>query len=99
MSKWKINDRSSSFIIQTLYQKLKANFTKDEALQAAKITYLENEADLITAHPFYWAGLVQLGNAKALNRSNLNSPFFLGLSMGIGLLLFLFWFLFKRRNV
>ena len=78
MSKWKINDQSSSFIIQGFYEKLKANFTKDEALQAAKIAYLENEADLITAHPFYWAGLVQLGNANALNKGIVDKKIFLG---------------------
>ncbi len=97
MSKWKINDQSSSLIIKSLYQNLKVNDTKDEALQAAKVSYLENEADLVTAHPFYWAGLVQLGNAKALPKHSSNL-FFLGISTGLGVLLLLFWQFFNRRS-
>lgn len=67
MSKWQINDRSTSLIMNDFYKNLKQEKDKDKALQAAKITYLNTEADLVTAHPFYWAGLVQLGNSESLD--------------------------------
>lgn len=67
MSKWQINDRSTSLIMNDFYKNLKQEKDKDKALQAAKITYLNTEADFVTAHPFYWAGLVQLGNSESLD--------------------------------
>ena len=88
MSKWKINDQSSSFIMEALYKNLKTATSKDKALQLAKIDYLEKEADLVTAHPFYWAGLVQLGNASPLDSGNAYLPYLLGFGVLIGLFLF-----------
>jgi len=72
MSKWKVNDLSGSKIVSAFYHQLTKGARKDIALQNAKKHYLSEEADFITAHPYYWAALSQIGNTSSLsNKSHL----------------------------
>ncbi len=65
MTHWQINDRSTSWIMGEFYKALEAGDSHAEALQSAKLNYLNQEADLMTAHPFYWSGIVQMGNGDS----------------------------------
>ncbi len=65
MSLWKAADDGTQKIMVHFYQALLQHTGKDIALQQAKLQYLSN-ADQITAHPFYWATFVLLGNANAI---------------------------------
>ncbi|MFK8007583.1 MAG: CHAT domain-containing protein [Saprospiraceae bacterium] len=96
MSKWQINDQSSSLIINELYNNLNKNSTKDIALQNAKKSYLQSQADMVTAHPFYWASLVQLGNSNALKSGIKNWWIWSGLCFFSSIVL-IFFFL-KRKK-
>jgi CHAT domain-containing protein len=66
---WKINDESSSIIMESFYKYLSEGKSKSEALQLAKINYIENTSPEL-AQPKYWAGLVLMGN----NAPVINSP-------------------------
>lgn len=61
---WQINDESSQRIMQYFYANLYDGKPKDEALQAAKLEYI-NETDGIIAHPVFWAAYVLMGDIEA----------------------------------
>ena len=55
-------------ILSSYYQNLQANLPKDRALQKAKLDYLKASNDT-TAHPAYWASLLQFGALDPLEIS------------------------------
>lgn len=65
MSLWEVDDESGSLIMKDFYRLLAHGKNKDEALQLAKLSHIEN-ADPLKAHPHYWLGYVVVGNADAL---------------------------------
>ncbi|RXJ52667.1 CHAT domain-containing protein [Gelidibacter gilvus] len=64
-SLWKIDEQSSATIIESFYDYLKKGWTKDKALQQAKLDYIST-AEGRTAHPQYWAGLVLIGDTTPI---------------------------------
>lgn len=73
MTLWKIDEKTSDAIIDHFYAKLASGMSKDEALRAAKLNYLENALDELR-DPYFWSGLVILGDTAPLQFS----PAFLG---------------------
>lgn len=65
-SLWKIDEQSSSKIIENFYNYIKKGLPKDEALQKAKLDYISN-AEGRTISPQYWAGLVLIGDTTAID--------------------------------
>ncbi|MEZ5058036.1 MAG: CHAT domain-containing tetratricopeptide repeat protein [Saprospiraceae bacterium] len=63
MNKWLVDDEAASKLATAFYQNLKNGMSKDEALQKAKLRYLE-AADPLTAHPYFWAGTMIVGNME-----------------------------------
>ncbi|MEE9349445.1 MAG: CHAT domain-containing protein, partial [Flavobacteriaceae bacterium] len=59
---WKINDQSTSEIMEYFYKNLYNGLSKKEALRQAKLSYLELCDDPILKHPYYWSGIVLTGN-------------------------------------
>jgi hypothetical protein len=55
-------------ILSSYYQNLQAALPKDRALQKAKLDYLKASNDT-TAHPAYWASLLQFGALDPLEIS------------------------------
>ena len=66
---------------------------KDEALQFAKLEYLEKQDDEVLRHPYYWAGFIVSGNVEALpTNQNITIYFIFGvLLLGLGLFFLLKW--------
>ncbi|MCX2743231.1 CHAT domain-containing protein [Mangrovivirga sp. M17] len=65
-SLWKINDRSTSKIMEYFYEELEDGKTKDLALRNAKLRYLDSTSDPALKHPYYWAAFVSSGNQKEI---------------------------------
>ncbi|GAB3021630.1 hypothetical protein GCM10027284_46380 [Cyclobacterium sediminis] len=65
-SMWRINDRSTSLIIKKFYDDLKSAKELDVALQNGKLAFIKN-ADEITAHPRYWAGVLLIGEIDSIH--------------------------------
>ncbi|WP_299223047.1 CHAT domain-containing protein [uncultured Aquimarina sp.] len=63
---WKVNDRTTSELIQEFYKNLDASFPKDKALREAKLTYLKTAEDKLLTHPYYWSGFMISGDTTAL---------------------------------
>lgn len=62
---WPVADASGAKITGSMYEKLSQHYRLDDALKDSKLEFLEN-ADPVTAHPFYWAGYVVAGKADRL---------------------------------
>jgi hypothetical protein len=58
---WPINDRATAILVTEFYEQLSTRKTKSEALRAAKLAYLA-AADDVTAHPFFWASFITVGD-------------------------------------
>ncbi len=87
MSLWLANDQSTSTLMNSFYKNLSKGMKKDEALRKAKIDYLK-QADQLTAHPYFWAGIVAVGDMSPLNKTAGFSWWVLYI-LGMALLLFL----------
>jgi len=63
-SLWKADDAATAFIMKKLHAYLQKGYTKSEALQKAKLDYLNNPSvEDRYKLPAYWAHLVLIGNA------------------------------------
>jgi CHAT domain-containing protein len=85
MTLWSINDQSTAILMTHFYGKLAEQLPKDQALQEAKIAYI-NSSDSITSHPFFWAGFVLIGDESAikLRRQFSTAEYILYGSLGTG---------------
>lgn len=66
MTLWPINDRATSVLVSEFYDQLADGQSKDEAMRNAKLTYLQ-KAKHLTAHPFFWASFINLGDHKPIH--------------------------------
>jgi len=92
-SLWSIDDYSSSEIVKGMYTHLKDGKTKAQSLRQAKLDYLES-ADKLRSHPYYWAGLVQIGDGSPIINT-WNWSMIIGFS---ALLLVAAFFFFRSRK-
>ncbi len=58
-SLWQVAGASTATLMKTFYRELKAGKSKAEAKQLAEIALLKNKE---TAHPYYWAPFVLMGD-------------------------------------
>jgi CHAT domain-containing protein len=66
---WSVNDRSTSMLMANFYNQLKKGKRKDQALRQAKLEYLSS-VDEEYRHPFYWSGIIALGDMSPLPLSS-----------------------------
>ncbi len=92
MSLWKIDDQSTSQLIPLFYKNLATGLDKDGALQKAKKDFLR-EVDLEFRHPYYWSGVVLLGEDQKLKGVANTSWWWIGIFL---LLLPVFYFFRKK---
>lgn len=72
MSLWQVNDYATSQLMVDFYQYLSRGTDKDEALQKAKINFIEG-AKGVKAHPYFWAGFIFHGDRTPLVLSSNSS--------------------------
>lgn len=65
MTLWSVEDYSGVELMTSFYSALAEGKTKDEALQQAKLNYLQN-SDQLKAHPHFWAAYVEIGDTTPL---------------------------------
>lgn len=65
MSLWPAQDKTTAAIMDNFYEGLSKGYSKDKALNLAKLSFLENGDDLFS-HPFYWASFVAQGDPRPL---------------------------------
>ena len=65
MSLWAIDDKATSMVVNKFYEGLAQGRSKDAALRHAKLALI-NSRDPVLSNPYYWAGLVIVGNTDSL---------------------------------
>lgn len=96
MTKWDVDEKSTSIILEQFYANLKQGMTKSESLREAKLKFLQDSP--VELHdPYYWAGLVLIGDDSAIfSKSWFSSD--VGLALLTLLILLILYFVLKRRS-
>ncbi|NLR94955.1 CHAT domain-containing protein [Flammeovirga agarivorans] len=66
---WKVNDKASLFISDRFFDNLKKGYTKDVALQRAKLDFFE-EFPTLKQNPIFWGSLIISGNIDSSSKSS-----------------------------
>jgi CHAT domain-containing protein len=69
MSLWKAEDKSTASIMVNFFRHIKQGEFKDEALRNSKLNFIQN-ADPLTAHPFFWANFVVVGDNSPIDTTS-----------------------------
>ncbi len=98
MSLWKVNDKITSGLMVDMYK----NFVEEgkpinQALRYSKLKYLDG-SDEYSAHPYYWAPFLQLGQNIAYNERNIGNQETIFYIIGGLALMSLLIFLGKRKR-
>jgi CHAT domain-containing protein len=94
---WRIDEQSSTQIIEQFYKNLKKGMSKDVALQQAKITYLQ-QASGRSLSPAYWGGLVILGDPNAIELNDAYDFSYWIEAIIFLAAIFLTWFIISRKS-
>lgn len=84
---WKINDASSTKIMNHFYANLAKGEPKQVALQNAQLKFITNNKDTKLTHPYYWSGVIISGNTKPITT---NSYWFWYIIGGLVLIIIVF---------
>ena len=95
MSLWQVNDHTTSQLIQHFYHGIAENKRKSEALRDAKLAFLE-DADPVRAHPYFWAGMVSIGDQSPLRESKASIGL-LGILLTLMVAGGIFWYLQQKK--
>jgi len=96
MALWEVDDQTASQLVISFYDLASKAYPLDEALQRAKQTYLTT-ADNLKAHPYYWAGYIQLGDNEPIRLQTVR-PYLSAALMISGLLLLLAGIFYVLKN-
>jgi CHAT domain-containing protein/tetratricopeptide (TPR) repeat protein len=99
MSKWPVSDWSTELLMKQFYRNLKTGMPIDEALQQAKIKYInDNRKSANLLAPFYWGGFVLSGNSTPIDSLKSNPLNYLWYICGFLLITFLIFSFVKRKQ-
>ncbi len=87
MAMWKIDEKTSSSIITNFYKELLSGYSKSNALRNAKLNMLKKSPPELKA-PFYWAGLILVGEDSPVELATKKSGFPLILTISLLAVLF-----------
>ncbi len=91
MSLWKVGDQQTAILMKYFYEALDEGLDKDDALRFAKLKYL-SFADANTAHPFFWASFVPIGNISSVEfKHSTNLVWWLGAILLLSGISIAFW--------
>jgi len=93
---WSIDDAKSSALMRSFYKYLRQGLPKDQALQQARLDYLdENRGEF--AHPFFWAAYIPQGDMRSLRLYPGWYSWLMWGGTGLAILL-ISWFVLRRRE-
>lgn len=85
---WSVNDQATFQIVERFYKNMQDGLKKDEALQKAKLNFIENGTNL-TAHPFLWSPYIMIGDTDELDSIANKTNWLLWGGVGLGLIVLL----------
>ncbi len=99
MTSWAVEDNSGVDLMTSFYKYLAEGKPKNEALQLAKLEYLEN-ADQLKSHPHFWAAYMNIGDISPVKYLKPPTPQYLYFIYAFAGILFLLagYLLYKRNS-
>ncbi len=95
-SLWSVNDRSTSQLLSGFYRNLENGSSIGPSLRAAKLDYIKDaEVRAAMQSPYFWAGLVMVGDDRVVEARTRWWPWAVGLALVLGV--GLWWYAQKRR--
>lgn len=91
---WEIEDNVSSELMVDYYNYLKKGYSKDRALQLAKVHFINRQPPFFT-HPFYWSSYVVYGNTSPIC---VPLYYFVGILIFMSFLIIFLFFVKIKRN-
>lgn len=79
-SHWSVDDEATSVLMTNFYKYIAEGQAKDDALNQAKLDFLQSSHGLKT-HPFFWGGFVVIGNTEPLSQDNDHLFIYTGLAI------------------
>ncbi|MFD2588900.1 CHAT domain-containing protein [Croceitalea marina] len=98
-SLWEVPDLTTQKVMEAFYKNLKKGLGKSEALQQAKLDYLERTSNPKLRAPYYWAGFVLYGNDAPIILNPKNEYLKWWPLIAVVLLIAVFFFFLKRKRV
>lgn len=81
-SHWSVDDKATSQLMHSFFDFIKEGYTKDQALRAAKLAFID-QGKHKDVHPFFWASFVPIGNMDQIQFANQNQWYLWGLVLVI----------------
>lgn len=78
MSLWQLDDQTGSEMILDFYHHINQGQTIDQALQMAKLNFLQAIGNSRLRHPYFWATFLAVGDMQAVEVHTLPHPLWLG---------------------
>jgi CHAT domain-containing protein len=70
---WKADEQTIYGLSEKFNEYLSKGMSKDEALQKAKLYFVQNNSNTEKLLPYYWANMILIGNADAIDLQSGNS--------------------------
>lgn len=96
-SLWSIDDQQSNLLMEDFYQQIDRGQSISAALRQAKLNYLETYRGEFS-HPYYWGGLVLLGDNLTIKKSFWDASKWAYLAGFLWFILIVAYFLKKNRK-
>ncbi|WP_405209278.1 CHAT domain-containing protein [Aquimarina sp. LLG6339-5] len=97
LSSWEVSDQTTPDLMKYFYTNLKEGMSKAEALQQAKLQYLNN-ANINRIHPFYWGGFYVLGDTTPIQFNSYYNWYWSITIVSILILLILGYLWYKKKK-
>lgn len=86
MALWQVDEKSTAEILDGFYEALADGMPKHEALRRAKLQFLDHAGGEL-ALPYYWGGLVLVGDVEPVQEGGRGLPWWGWLLLGLGTVL------------
>ncbi len=93
---WKIDDESTNIILDAFYKNYMTSNDVGQSLRLAKLTYI-SEASENFSSPYFWAGMVYVGNEIDYKPGNNTVKYAIGILL-VFILVFINYNLFKKKK-
>ncbi len=71
MTLWEVSDKTGADLMEGFYKYLKKGYSKPEALQKAKINFIQR-SDNLKANPYFWSAYVNIGDPRPIFKQEIN---------------------------
>ncbi len=95
---WKADEQTIYSISEKFNEYLSEGMTKDEALQKAKLYFIQNNSNSENMLPYYWANMILIGNADAIKLTTTHSNFGWWIAGSLLIIIAFIFFYWKRSN-